>query len=161
MVDPGPADVAGPRMDDTNLLQIDTVPANTPSQDLLRFIREHEENGIPLVITGTDCDSHWRSQPSPTVWDNVPVDSGAGTVQNCVHNAQPSRNLTPRPPTTVDPSRENDASTILSWLEMLLLIPRCLLSRAEDAEFPKVIKDLKHEHDGQGTSLRCSRRRIR
>lgn len=81
-MDQTPTALAGSHMDDTNMLYIDTVPASTPPQDLLQCIRQHEKNGTPLVITGIDSDSHWRSQSSPTVGDNVPVDSGAGTVKN-------------------------------------------------------------------------------
>jgi len=72
----GPTDLVGSHLDGTNLLQIDKIPANTPSQDLLKCILEHEENGTPLVITGIDCDSHWRSQSSPL------ADEGTGTVRN-------------------------------------------------------------------------------
>jgi len=83
-MDPGPTYLVESRPDDTNLLHINTIPARTPSQDLLRCILEHEENGMPLVITGIDSDSQWcaQSPPAVVVGDNVPVDSGASTVQH-------------------------------------------------------------------------------
>lgn len=80
---PGPTDsLAGSHQAGTNLLQIDTIPANAPSQDLLQCILEHEKNGTPLVVTGVDCDPHWPSQPSPVLGDGAPADRGTGTVWN-------------------------------------------------------------------------------
>lgn len=69
-------------MRSANLLQINTIPATAPSRDLLRRIIEHEKDGMPLVITGVDGNSHWDSQFSPVLGDNTPVDRRTGTVWN-------------------------------------------------------------------------------
>ena len=79
----GPTDLAGSHLDSVNLLQVDTVPVSAHSQDLLQCIIEHEENGMPLVITGVDCDSYWHSQSSPVLRGNTPVDCQTGTVRDC------------------------------------------------------------------------------
>ncbi|KAF9642261.1 hypothetical protein BDM02DRAFT_3273532 [Thelephora ganbajun] len=123
----GSTDLVESRLDSVNLLQIDTIPVSTPSEDLLQRILEHENTGTPLVITGVDRDSHWYPQYSPVVEGDAPVNRR-----------------------TVSPFGENDASAISAWVEALSLIPQHLLSRCEDARFPPVIKDLKCERGRQG-----------
>lgn len=76
---PGSTDLVGSRLDSANLLQIDKIPANTSSQDLLQCIIEHEKNGMPLVVTGVNFDPCWHSQPS-SFGVNAPVDSETGIV---------------------------------------------------------------------------------
>jgi hypothetical protein len=69
-------------MDSANLRQIDTIPASTPSQDLLRSILEHEKAGKPLVVTGVDGDPRWDFQHSLILGDSTLADSGAGGVSD-------------------------------------------------------------------------------
>lgn len=83
---PGSTDLDGSYSDSLNLLQIEKIPASTPSQDLLQRILEHEKNGEPLVITGVDCDPHWHSQPSSSLGVNTLVDRQIGIVLNRLYS---------------------------------------------------------------------------
>lgn len=67
-------------LDNINLLQIDKIPASTPSWDLLQHILEHEKNGVPLVVTSIDYDPCWHSRPSFSLGVNAPVDYETGIV---------------------------------------------------------------------------------
>lgn len=75
---PGPTDLAVSHPDFANLTQIDTIPASTSPQELLRCILGHEKAGTPLVVTGIDSDSHWHSQYSSVLGGTTPVDFGTG-----------------------------------------------------------------------------------
>jgi len=131
-----------------SLLQINTIPASTPSQELLQCILEHEKAGTPLVITGVDRDSEWHSQYSSVPEDGEPMNCRTGVVRS---RSQPLFQWSSDfPAFLADPLEEGDTSVIFKWLETLSLVPRHFLSCGADTIFPPVVKGLRYERGGQG-----------